>query len=167
MFNQVTLEFEAIGTQWAIDLWIKPEQAQSLAKQIADRISAFDKHYSRFRADSWVSKVKEPGNYPIPADFRPLFELYQHMYAATDGLVTPMIGSVMERAGYDAQYSLKPGKLHRPPAWPKAQELQDNTLHVKYSGILDFGAAGKGYLVDLLAEMLEKQAIDYCINAGG
>ena len=168
MSGQVTLEFEAIGTQWIIELWVEPNHAQTLAKQIADCISQFDKTYSRFRSDSWVTKITKPGSYPVPPDFQPLFDFYQQMYAATDGLVTPMIGSVMEGAGYDAQYSLKPGKLHRPPAWPKAQELQDDTLHVKYSGILDFGAAGKGYLVDIIAALLIKEDVtEFYIDASG
>ena len=39
---------------------------------------------------------------------------------------------------------------------------------MKKPALLDFGAAGKGYLVDLVSEVLEENEIfEYCIDAGG
>ena len=33
---------------------------------------------------------------------------------------------------------------------------------------MDFGAAGKGYLIDLVAKVLQKHKLDYfCVDAGG
>ena len=41
-------------------------------------------------------------------------------------------------------------------------------LRVKIPSLLDFGAGGKGYLVDIVAIVIEKFGIvDYCIDAGG
>jgi FAD:protein FMN transferase len=74
----------------------------------------------------------------------------------------------MADAGYDASYSLAPKKLHKPPQWEGTLDGSANTLIVKTPVLLDFGAAGKGYLVDILAEILTAQTIDYfCIDAGG
>jgi thiamine biosynthesis lipoprotein len=169
MDQPVTLEFEAIGTQWSIEFSATAEQAQKLARQIADRISQFDKDYSRFRSDSWVSRAgSHPGAHKAPADFEPMFRLYQKMYEITDGLVTPLIGDALERAGYDAKYSLQPKRLKAIPQLADVLEFTNNTLHVKHTCVLDFGAAGKGYLIDLLGKLLEQQgAAEYVINAGG
>lgn len=166
---KASLTFEAIGTQWNIELTADPTQAQALARDIADRISQFDHHYSRFRADSWVTHAgSHPGAHKPPADFAPMFRLYQEMYAATDGAVTPLIGEAMERAGYNAAYSLRPKALRAIPKLEDTLLFQDNTLHVKYKCVLDFGAAGKGYLVDLVAELLESKGVNhYIIDAGG
>ena len=106
--SKLTLAFEAIGTQWSIDIEAHPADSQQLSKIITNRIVAFDKTYSRFREDSWVNHVRQPGTYKIPDDFTPLFSLYQKLYVATDGAVTPLIGMAMERAGYDSSYSLAP-----------------------------------------------------------
>jgi thiamine biosynthesis lipoprotein len=93
----------------------------------------------------------------------------------TGGLVTPLIGNLISDAGYDAKYSLKQRKeLEAPPTWDEALEYKHSDkghppiLIVKRSVLLDFGAAGKGYLIDIVGEVLESNGISrYCINAGG
>lgn len=165
----VRLAFEAIGTKWDISLEGNPDQAQDLAKIVADLISEFDHNYSRFRPDSWLSMAsKNPGSHKAPSDFGKLFEFYHAMYKATDGLVTPLIGDAMERAGYDAKYSLRPKTMRKIPKLEDILEFSDNTLHVKYSCVIDVGAAGKGYLVDLLGAELKRQGVsNFVIDAGG
>ncbi|RTK95072.1 FAD:protein FMN transferase [Candidatus Saccharibacteria bacterium] len=166
--SNIQLDFEAIGTMWAVQLAAPAEHAQRISKLIADRISLFDRTYSRFRPDSWVQQCSQPSRYRTPADFAPLFELYQQLNELTDGAVTPLIGDVLERAGYDQNYSLEPKALQQIPSMPEALELIDNTLHVKYKVCLDFGAAGKGYLVDIIAALLIKEDItEFYIDAGG
>lgn len=163
------LAFEAIGTAWLIEFAASAEEAKRLAKLIADRISEFDKNYSRFRPDSWVTHVGQtPGRYKVPSDFAPMFRLYKQMYEATNGLVTPLIGDALERAGYDAKYSLQPKPLRAIPELAKTLDFQGDTLHVKYQCVIDFGAAGKGYLVDLVGQLLKEQGItEFFIDAGG
>jgi thiamine biosynthesis lipoprotein len=165
----VHLAFEAIGTQWIIDVAVTSKEAQVLSRLITNRIAEFDRSYSRFRVDSWVTHVgKHPGDYLVPSDFEPMYRFYKQMNDLTSGAVTPLIGDLMERAGYDAHYSLRPKPLRRIPKLTKATQLQRDTLHVKYKVVLDFGAAGKGYLVDIIGQLLEQKGItDYVIDAGG
>lgn len=167
--SRIQFDFEAIGTVWHIECIAPAELASELSRLITARIEQFDTHYSRFRADSWVTHAgSHPGVHKAPADFGPLFKLYQTMYAATNGAVTPLIGDAMERAGYDRNYSLKPQTLQAIPELPKTLALKGNTLHVKYPCVIDFGAAGKGYLVDIVCELLKDQGIpEFVVDAGG
>ncbi len=166
--SPIRLDFEAIGTIWNIEFEAHQELAPMIAELIAVHISEFDRTYSRFRADSWVWSVRKPGDYTAPADLAPMLDMYEQLYKITNGLVTPLIGDAMERAGYDSMYSLKPTKLRPIPELPETVELTDNTLHVKYECLLDFGAIGKGYLVDQIAELIQDQGITtYLIDAGG
>ncbi len=167
--HSVKLEFEAIGTAWKIELDAPADNAGAIAKEVADLIRDFDHNYSRFLPDSWIINAgNNPGSHKAPADFEPIFSFYKQMYLATNGLVTPLIGDAMERAGYDANYSLRPKELKEIPGLNKVLQFKDNTLHVKYKCTIDLGAAGKGYLVDLVGNLLAKQGIDnYLINAGG
>jgi thiamine biosynthesis lipoprotein len=167
MFN-----FEAIGTKWHIDIYRELDEAEKsdLFSKIKDRIDIFDKTYSRFRTDSLVTKMsKESGVFTLPPDAEPMLSLYRDLYVRTDGLVTPLIGNLISDAGYDAQYSLKQkNKLEKPPTWDEAMDYQHPTLLIKKPVLLDFGAAGKGYLVDLVGKVLEENNInEYCIDAGG
>jgi thiamine biosynthesis lipoprotein len=82
--------------------------------------------------------------------------------------MTPLIGQTLVQAGYDAEYSLKPGKLTTPPEWDEVLKYNFPNLTLKKPALLDFGAVGKGYLVDIIGELLESQGVaSFCINAGG
>lgn len=167
--KNIRLEFEAIGTQWVIDFVADPEKASILSSLISDHIVDFDKKYSRFRSDSWVrTTANHPGTHHTPADFFELWSLYERMYKITSGNVTPLIGDALERAGYDSVYSLEPKALKAIPKLEDAVEFKHDSLHVKYRVSLDFGAAGKGFLVDQIALLLKKNGISqYLIDAGG
>lgn len=167
--QDIQLEFEAIGTHWRINLNAPAVDAPRISAIITRRIKQFDASYSRFRPDSWLVFVgNNPGKHQVPTDFEPIFKLYQNLYKLTDGAVTPLIGDAMERAGYDANYSLVTQPLVAIPDFAEALQLKDNTLHVKYKCVIDVGAAGKGYLVDLVSAELSKQGISsFTIDAGG
>ena len=163
--------FEAIGTRWQIDFnddW--PAEKQSdLRQQIEDRIEIFDQTYSRFRPDSLVTAMaKNQGTYTLPADAKPLLSLYQELYNITEGAFTPLIGQVLVDAGYDAKYRLKPKKLRPPERWAEVMDYRPPQLTLKKPVWLDFGAAGKGYLIDLVGELLKQKGLNsFCIDAGG
>jgi thiamine biosynthesis lipoprotein len=163
--------FEAIGTSWVIEIYqdLDPRAEKLLLDQITAFIARFDKNYSRFRSDSLVTKMsKATGAYMLPEDAQPMFDLYKQLYAMSNGSVTPLIGQVLSDAGYDADYSLQPSKLASPPEWAAALDYNFPKLTIKRPALLDFGALGKGYLVDLLARLLEKHDYQsFCINAGG
>jgi thiamine biosynthesis lipoprotein len=134
------------------------------------RIDIFDKAYSRFRSDSLVTEMsKKAGTYVLPDDAEPMLSLYYDLYRKTSGLITPLIGNIISDAGYDAEYSLNQKKeLEVAPTWEEVIEYFHPKLIIKKPALLDFGAGGKGYLVDLVGEVLEANGIsEYCIYAGG
>lgn len=163
--------FEAIGTAWQIDIDqpIKQDVAAALLQKIHQRIEQFDQHYSRFRSDSLVTQMSsQTGTYELPSDAQTLFDMYAQAYSETNGAVTPLVGQMLSDAGYDANYSLQPKPLQAVPSWQEALEYHFPHLTVKRPVLLDFGAAGKGYLVDILGHLLEEEGIHaFCINAGG
>lgn len=168
-------EFEAIGTHWRVNYRF---QGSTLAIEelVRGRVEEFDRNYSRFRRDSLVKEwAHKAGEYVLPGDASAMLAFYEKLYAATNGLVTPLIGKTLEQAGYDEAYSLKPRKLTLPPKWedvidfPRTfLEKSPETILVKQPVLLDFGAAGKGYLVDILAHLLYMNDVEqFCVNAGG
>jgi thiamine biosynthesis lipoprotein len=165
------IAFEAIGTRWEIIFAqdLTPAQEHTLSAQINDRIELFDKAYSRFRADSLVTQMAaQAGAYTLPADGPKLLAWYQTLYVATGGRVTPLIGQTMADAGYDATYSFRPQPLHRPPAWDDIISVEGDQLTLSRAALLDFGAAGKGYLIDIIADVIASSGLgSFIINAGG
>ena len=163
------LHFEAIGTHWSIEVFGEQQIGEQLKLAIHQRIEVFDKHYSRFRADSLVTEMsRHSGEYKLPADAKPMFDLYRQLYDLSGGAVTPLIGQTLSDAGYDASYSLDPKKLQSPPDWGEVLEYSYPKLKLQRPVLLDLGALGKGYLVDIVASLLEKAGYHiYCVDAGG
>lgn len=146
--------FDAIGTGWQLDT-VEPITA-SLRAEIDSRIEVFDRTWSRFRDDSLVARIAAtPGHWVFPADAAALFALYRRLYEATDGAVSPLVGAALETLGYDRGYSLRPTGPARPvPAWDDAVAWDGEALDTVRPVSLDVGAAGKGYLVDIVGELL-------------
>ncbi len=163
-----TYEFEAIGTHWQIDIY-GDAFLEKVKTKIQKRIAQFDAHYSRFRADSLVTLMSQKaGMYLMPDDAEEMLGLYEKVFRITEGAVTPLIGQVLVDAGYDAEYSLVPKTLTRPKQWDEVLSYSHPTLTLSEPALLDFGAAGKGYLIDIVGELLESEGImSYCIDAGG
>ncbi|WP_240542066.1 FAD:protein FMN transferase [Bifidobacterium sp. CP2] len=156
-------------------------------------IDEYERALSRFRPDSTVSAMRAAahgGSFDFPDWTGPLFDLYDLLSDATEGAVDPCVGEDLIRLGYDARYSfrLSPdvltsatsptsgddpsgwnlGAVHGRATWRDDVERHDTTLVTRRPVALDFGACGKGYLVDLLAERLTAYATSgYVIDAGG
>lgn len=163
-----SLTFEAIGTHWQIDT-AEPLPA-ALVTALNTRIDRFDRDWSRFRADSLVARISaEPGRWTLPDDAGLLFELYRALYEATDGAVSPLIGRSLEHLGYDQAYSLRPAGRGIPaPHWSDAIAWDGTHLTTLRPVTLDIGAAGKGYLVDIVSGMLRSAGFrDHVIDASG
>ncbi len=164
-------EFDAIGTHWCVDILedVDGVRAERLAMKIHDRIDAFDKAYSRFRADSLVTQMsKNIGTFLLPSDATPMMELYRKLYDATNGMVTPLIGNALSDAGYDAEYSLVPKPMTALKPWDSVMRFTDPILTLSEPALLDFGAAGKGYLIDIVSDILRTDGIEsFCVDAGG
>jgi thiamine biosynthesis lipoprotein len=165
------VSFDAIGTKWTIEVRspMAADAWEGLLVRVYGRIRAFDTNYSRFRADSLVSRLGlRPGSVDLPTDGHALLEFYEKLYRATDGKVTPLIGQAMVDTGYDAEYSLTPKAMRTVPAWDDIISYDKTSLTVAQPALLDFGAAGKGYLVDIIASLFAKADIqDFTIDASG
>jgi thiamine biosynthesis lipoprotein len=161
------LDFEAIGTVWSIHF--RGDKHSDVDHKIRTRIEQFDKTYSRFRSDSLISMIaRESGTYSLPSDAEQMIDFYRKLYEVSNGLVTPLIGQTLSDAGYDATYSFRAKPLSSPPLWEEVMDFQTPKLIVKRPVLIDFGAAGKGYLVDIIANLFRDNASSsFSINAGG
>ena len=147
-------EFDAIGAPWRIDTVDAVGDAQRAV--VLERVERFDRDWSRFRDDSVVTRIsRQPGRHRLPADAAPLLEWYAALYSATGGRVSPLIGRTMESLGYDAAYRLTPASTITPvPVWDDAFSWDGEFFDTARPVLLDVGAAGKGYLADLVSALL-------------
>ncbi|SDW35220.1 thiamine biosynthesis lipoprotein [Arthrobacter sp. cf158] len=163
-----SFSFEGIGTQWEIST---PDALPAGDQnRLLETVEEYDRTYSRFRADSLVSGLsREPGRVALPEHAASLHSVYAALYRLSQGAVTPLIGSSLERLGYDAGYSLQPsGTAMAPPRWEDALDWSGSSLVAKEPLVLDIGAAGKGQLVDLLGAVLRSAGYsDFLVDGSG
>jgi len=162
-----SFSFEATGTHWEISL-PKNKIDEKLVNEIKKYIDTFESTYSRFRKDSLVNNLSsQVGTFELPKEAKELFDIYYELYKLTNGSFTPFIGKTLEEAGYDKTYSFKQKELSKSVSWEDILSYEHQNIVVKNPIQLDFGAAGKGYIIDLVGKLLEDKCIyTYCIDAG-
>lgn len=129
-------------------------------------IDEYEHALSRFRADSLVAHIgnaEHGGHFDFPDWAGPLFDLYDALHAATRGAIDPCVGEDLIRLGYDPALSFtveadageRLGALHGRAVWGRDVVRSGGTTLVTRSPVhVDFGACGKGYLVDSLGGLL-------------
>ena len=146
-------------------------------------VDEYERTLSRFRSDSILAAMAgaaHGGSFDFPDWCEPLFDLYERLCEATDDAIDPCVGAALARLGYGPDLAFETGTSDSQriwvahPTWRHDVERHGTTLVTARPVHLDFGACGKGYLVDLIAAMLTQQttvrpgyAPDFVIDAGG
>ncbi|RIY29287.1 thiamine biosynthesis protein ApbE [Bifidobacteriaceae bacterium GH005] len=195
MFRNVVAIERALGTGIIIS------SSKPIPQGVEQRIHAFVEEYertlSRFREDSLVSRMacaEHGGDFEFPSWAGSLFAIYDEFYDATRGAFDACIGADLLALGYDNSVQFVPestvsasensgsvsgswSKYRRalPVTWGNiSRDSGSTTLHTNQPVQLDFGAAGKGYFVDLVTNILKDELgddslsdCDFLVNAGG
>jgi len=160
--------FKAIGTSWSInvdDTTLSNEDKQT----VLDYVSKFEIRFSRFLLSSEVNEFidKAAGSYEISEEFAVLLKMADRLRWLTNGVYDPAAGELLEKAGYDSDYTLKTSadtKNFSLPHWSlKERELTiDGPIH------LDLGGIGKGYCIDRVSDLLKELGYqNFLVDAGG
>lgn len=201
MFGNVMAIERALGTGIIISSSVPI--SQRVEQRIRDFVEEYESVLSRFRADSLVSRMaraKRGGEFEFPTWAQPLFALYSEFYAATHGAFDACIGADLLALGYNNSVQFIPqseagegkdenissgswSKYHRalPVMWADiSRDDGSTTLCTNQPVQLDFGAAGKGYFVDLVTQIIKEEFsgdslsnsdspadFDFLVNAGG
>lgn len=175
--------FEATGCRWTVHT--RSPLPAALRRQITARIDAFEDIWSRFRPGSLVRRAAagrlapEPDGavaLALPTGSTPLLDLYDRLHAATGRRIDPLAGADLVELGYDADYSFvvrdgaahRLGAIHGRPTWAAWARRDGDRLLLRRPALVDVGAAGKGFLADLVSAWLRAaDHEEYVIDASG
>ena len=165
--------FEGIGTHWKV-LYFLPAKIDNetlwnrdVEQKILHTVNVFDQRYSRFRTDSlvWGIARSTKKQHHISGEFADILSYGATLRALTNGRFNPAVGFVLESLGYDSDYSFKEKVVTQPISldW----KLDNLELRTPKPVLFDIGAWGKGYLIDLITKLLEKEGVKYYLVDGG
>lgn len=172
--GRTVFAFDAIGTGWRVTT--DEPLTGALRRDVLSLCEDVDRVWSRFRADSLVAEIARAdagGGFRIPERDMALLDLYDRLFHATGGAVDPLVGRDLELLGYDAGYSLVPDRdglaSRTPDDWSRdvRRTGDGNMLVTERPVVIDVGAAGKGHLVDLVADLLRHAGVENALVDGG
>ncbi|PIT83920.1 hypothetical protein COU37_05540 [Candidatus Micrarchaeota archaeon CG10_big_fil_rev_8_21_14_0_10_45_29] len=162
-----------LGTQIEIKL---PGKFSYFFPKCFSRLREIENNYSRFIENSQLSSLNNNlGKWQTASsEFIFLLKKAAELNSTTEGHFDIALKTALDSLGYDKNYSFKKNKKTESPLHRAASFLQGNIcIDEKNSKVLlnkqiDFGGFGKGFALDEVASLLEKNNIfHYYINAGG
>jgi FAD:protein FMN transferase len=174
------LKGDTMGTFYTLHFWseqsVNPEE---LSMEIDELLHQFENELSNWKAGSWINQFNAMPvgeSLAIPEYAYEVLRLFLELAERSDGMLDPTLSPLIELWGFGT---------HKEPIVPDAATIQrtlqmvgyqklvvdfeQRTLSKRQDGLqLNCSAVAKGYAVDLLAKLLEKEGIEnFLINIGG
>lgn len=167
----------ALGGDTEIGL-VLPEDmdASTLFAQLWRRTYAFERQFSRFIAESELSRFNAKAGLKIPvsSEFHALLVTARGLAEQTEGLFNPFVLPAIQRTGYVQsaveQYAGDPAPdyTERSVVGIDRLELGDDWARIPYGTAIDIGGFGKGYLADQLGAYARAHDVaGYWMNLSG
>ncbi|MDI3543704.1 MAG: FAD:protein transferase [Candidatus Atribacteria bacterium] len=162
---------------FGFDTWIEvelPRNNATLFSQISSLVAHLDQLWNRFSPSSIIFKINHS---PLPLlvdeDTFQILEVAQEGREKTQGFFNVLITPLVDLWGFSTQ-----------PSLPQEEEIEkmvekinnsklflskeDNKVLIEGEGEIDLGGIGKGYLIDKIVSILQKEKVSQAlINAGG
>lgn len=154
--------YQSMGTGWRMTIWdpLSEKNFDELMEEILKQSEKFDGTYSRFKKESLVwSLSRQTGIITVPQDLVNMLRIYEELSPLCDNVLNPLVGFALSDLGYDAEYSMQTKATIRAiPELRKALTIvDDTTIELHEPVLIDLGAVGKGYFVDVIASMLRER----------
>lgn len=168
MQDYKSFKFIALGCEWNILL---PKSFSDKAQKKVEIIAIeFEERFSRFNKNSFLRKLSgKSGEVKVGKDFVKMLKIYKKFNAISKSF-SPLVANVLVDLGYDQDYSLKPkAKISKILSFKKNVKIIDEeSIFLKDKLDFDFGALGKGFLVDKIKDFLISNCCkSFLINASG
>jgi thiamine biosynthesis lipoprotein len=169
--------FPALGTTCELQ-YASPEgdrQATAFEYEAVNWVWAFEAKYSRFRADSLVSRINRAAGrewIEVDPEMEQLLKLCDTLHLMTHGLLDPTALPLIQLWNWKAQNPRIPADkeiaaARRLVGWAKVQRAPGRIFLPEPGMALDFGGFGKEYAVDIVAQIAQSHGVaDVLVDFG-
>ncbi len=158
---------ELLGTRVLAVLVVSDEQVgREILEACFAECARIDQKYSRFKEGNELDLLNcSEGFCEVDAETFKLLKFAEQMKILSSGKFNICVKNVLEDWGYDRGYSFE----EKESLSECGEVLFDEKGRVKLTGQVDFGAFGKGYAGDRMAEILRKEekVKGFLLDVGG
>lgn len=169
------LEFDALGTRCSIKFRLADDRsALVFAAEALEWLGKFENKFSRFRADSVISRINAAGGgwVEVDAEMEHMLKLADDLHRRTNGILDPTLLPLLRVWDWKKVHLKLPTRSEVKAAlaltgWKKVQRRPD-AVRLPETGMgLDFGGFGKEYAVDYLVKIARQNGItDALVDLG-
>jgi thiamine biosynthesis lipoprotein len=164
--------FDALATKWWIKIYDKKVDLEQIFNQIETLSKDFEKSYSRFLDESYISKLNRNKSLShFPHELYQILVYSENIRQKSAGLFNVAVGGILENLGYDKNYSFSLKQDIESISVlddSSFETLDENLIQIRPDAKIDLGGIGKGWLIDKIAKFLSDFDIKYfSINGGG
>ena len=173
--NKKIISGYSFGTSFSIQ-FEKNNDENIIKNKIDSLFKIVNNSFSTYISDSDISKINRGDSLLVVDDhFKKVFLKSYEIWELSQGFFDPTVGSLVNAYGFGPEKKIKNfskkqlDSLIELTGFSKVSLTSEGTIKKKYSNIyLDFNAIGKGYIVDLISELLISYDIkNFLIEIGG
>ena len=167
-------EFYAMGTQMEITIFncnFTEVQIQQVLWYCVILIEKLEQEFSRFREDSFLTRLNNTKQWEISEDFLNIFTASKYFHKLSSGYFNPLVN--VASLWYEQSFeSIKKNRNNVSPTWEVNLDLENikitgKRVELQENQNLDFWWIVKWYTVDKVKEFLQDAWYkNFCINAG-
>ena len=166
----------ALGTSYSVTYLSPSLKAEVLQREIDSVIDLMNASMSTYLEDSAISKINR-GDSLIQVDehFEKVYAMASEVWEKTQGYFDPTVGALVNAYGFGPDTSFTPiseeqrDEILIYTGWNKTKLTPKKTVRKEHPQVyFDFNALAKGYVVDVIADLLrENGSTSFLVEIGG
>jgi len=166
----------ALGTSYSVTYLSPSLKAEVLQREIDSVIDLMNASMSTYLEDSAISKINR-GDSLIQVDehFEKVYAMASEVWEKTQGYFDPTVGALVNAYGFGPDTSFTPiseeqrDEILIYTGWNKTKLTPKKTVQKEHPQVyFDFNALAKGYVVDVIADLLrENGSTSFLVEIGG
>ena len=166
----------ALGTSYSVTYLSPSLKAEVLQREIDSVIDLMNASMSTYLEDSAISKINR-GDSLIQVDehFEKVYAMASEVWEKTQGYFDPTVGALVNAYGFGPDTSYTPiseeqrDEILIYTGWNKTKLTPKKTVQKEHPQVyFDFNALAKGYVVDVIADLLrENGSTSFLVEIGG
>lgn len=147
---------DSIGTHLTLSI-DTPHLCGELFSSIENRLVHFENKFSRFKAENWLDELNHCREWTLDDDAKFMLTYALDVSKRTWGYFDPTVGKRLSELGYGAIKNLSQSVIHK-GKYNDYREIEITWDIVQLHGdiLLEFGWVGKGYLIDVIKEIIDE-----------